>query len=144
MTKFEELRSCHNAADVYSVERIVLMDEIPGINYAFCEYLEGKGINIADWDYGDLGSFVGWYILKMKESMNYYWIDTDYHYGDFDVKKWALIRGDFTEDGKKDRDSEEVVVWGEQPDTDDIEEAWRLVDEAIEAEIGFVPDYEVN
>ena len=75
---------------------------------------------------------------------NYYWFDTDYKSGDFSVKKWALIRGEITADGDKDRETEEVVAYGIIPDVDDVEEAWRLTDEAIKEAIGFVPDYEVN
>lgn len=74
----------------------------------------------------------------------YYWLDTEYLFGDYSVKKWALMRGEFTEDGEKDRDTEEVLTWGNIPDTDDMDEAWNQIDEAIEAKLGFVPDYEVN
>lgn len=74
----------------------------------------------------------------------YYWVDTNYLFGDYRVKKWALYRGELTEDGKKDRDTEEVVVWDAVPETDDFDEAWRLLDETIESELGFLPDYDVN
>lgn len=74
----------------------------------------------------------------------YYWLDTEYLFGDYSVKKWALMRGEFTDDGEKDRDTEEVLTWGTIPETDDMNEAWNQIDEAIEAKLGFVPDYEVN
>jgi len=79
-----------------------------------------------------------------KEPDYYYWLDTEYLFGDFNVKKWALYRGCRTEDGEKNRDTEEVVVWGEIPDTEDTDEAWSRIDEAITAKLGFLPDYEVN
>lgn len=74
----------------------------------------------------------------------YYWLDTEYLFGDYSVKKWALMRGKFTDDGERDRDTEEVLTWGEIPETEDMNEAWNQIDEAIEAKLGFVPDYEVN
>lgn len=83
-------------------------------------------------------------IQKYEKERCYYWLDTDYHYGDYNVKKWAMIRGRYTEDGEKDRDTEEVIAWGPIPDTDDMDEAWRLTDEAITESLGFLPDYEVN
>lgn len=78
----------------------------------------------------------------MKEY--YYWIDTTYYCGDYSVNAWALYRGELTADGEKDRDTEEVMVWGKAPETDDIAEAWELTDKAIKDALGFVPDYEVN
>ena len=81
----------------------------------------------------------------------YYWLDTEFNYGDFSVPKCALIRGERDEDGEKDRNTEEVVAWttyedleielGEDADENDTEEK---IDKWIESEIGFVPNYEVN
>lgn len=104
-----------------------------------------KGVNVEvrkvnDWNWGGYN----YDVVYTAGTEYYYWIDTDYHYGDYSVKKWAMIRGELTEDGEKDRDTEEVIAWGEQPYTDDIDEAWRLTDEAIVKELGFLPDYEVN
>lgn len=80
----------------------------------------------------------------------YYWLDTEFNYGDFSVPKCALIRGEL-EDGDKDRNSEEVVAWttyedigielGEDADENDAE---TKIDKWIESELGFVPDYEIN
>ena len=82
---------------------------------------------------------------------NYYWLDTEFNYGDFSVPKLAFICGEFDEDGEKDRTSEEVVAWttcedlgielGEDADENDTEEK---IDKWIESELGFVPDYEIN
>ena len=41
----------------------------------------------------------------------YYWLDTEFNYGDFSVPKCALIRGERDEDGEKDRCTEEVIAW---------------------------------
>jgi len=83
----------------------------------------------------------------------YYWLDTEFNYGDFNVPKCALIRGERNEDGDKDRNSEEVVAWttyedigveilsGEDYDGNDTEEK---IDKWIESELGFVPEYEIN
>lgn len=82
----------------------------------------------------------------------YYWIDTDFHYGDFAVPKFALIRGEWGEDGK-DRETEEVILWAadedvegltEAQESDDMTLAWELIDKYIEKELGFLPDYEIN
>lgn len=83
----------------------------------------------------------------------YYWLDTEFNYGDFSVPKCALIRGERDEDGEKDRSTEEVVAWtayedigvvilsGEDYDEDDTEEK---IDKWIESELGFIPDFEIN
>ena len=82
----------------------------------------------------------------------YYWLDTDYFYGNFFEPKWALVCGQLDEDGEKDRDTEEVVVWGAWPDADEWND-WNSgdgvlglekVDEAIFTELGFLPDYDIN
>lgn len=74
----------------------------------------------------------------------YYWFDTTYIFGDYNEPKWALWRGELTEDGKKDRKTETVVIWDYVPDTDDLDELWEITDRKIEEELGFLPDYEVN
>lgn len=78
----------------------------------------------------------------------YYWIDTEYNYGDYHDKKFALICGTVDEDGKKDRETEEVILWaayndlGIDPYSDSPE--WDKIDRYIEGKLGFLPDYEVN
>ena len=85
----------------------------------------------------------------------YYWIDTDYHYGDFSVSKFACFRGEIVNE-EKDRNSEECLFWEEYKNLDgydecvtgygegDAERAWKLIDEYIKNKLGFLPDYEVN
>ena len=85
----------------------------------------------------------------------YYWIDTDYHYGDFSVPKFAFFRGEIV-DEEKDRNSEKCLFWEEYKNLDgydecvteygdvDTERAWKLIDEYIKSKLGFLPDYEVN
>lgn len=84
---------------------------------------------------------------------DYYWLDTEYNFGDYDVKKCALVRGKRDRNGEKDRDTEEVVAWtayedigievlsGEDYDANDAEER---IDNWIEEELYFLPEYEVN
>ena len=106
------------------------------------------------------------YVLEFEELNNgdlvasdydwladYYWLDTEYNFGDFDVKKCALMRGKRDRNGEKDRDTEEVVAWtayedigievpsGEDCDASDAEER---IDNWIEEELYFLPEYEVN
>ena len=83
------------------------------------------------------------------KSVPYYWLDTDYHYGDYSVRKFALIRGYFDEDGEKDRNTEEAVVRGEYDDLDlegraEDEDCYDTIDDYIRSKIACVPDYEVN
>lgn len=83
---------------------------------------------------------------------NYYWMDTDFHYGDFSVHKFALIQGKMT-DGEKNRETEEVILWFpddgidgliEALKNDDVDLCYELIDKHIAKEIGFIPDYEIN
>lgn len=82
---------------------------------------------------------------KTPYEEDYYWIDTDYVFGDYTVPKFALIRGKMV-DGEKDRDTEEVILWSSYEDAgvDPHSEDWYKIDEYIESELGFLPDYEIN
>lgn len=82
----------------------------------------------------------------------YYWVDPDFHYGDFSVPKFALIRGEWGDEGK-DRETEEVILWAADEDVDglleaeeaeDMETGWKLIDKYIEQHLGFLPEYEVG
>lgn len=77
----------------------------------------------------------------------YYWLDTDYHYGDFSVPKFSLTRGELDEDGNKIRDTEEIILWSSYEDlgVDDLSDYdTSLIDKYIYDELGFLPDYEIN
>lgn len=85
----------------------------------------------------------------------YYWIDLNFLDGDYNRDKFALFRGEFDEDGRKDRSTEEIVFWRfwadvpgylELDESDDGEFAvpWDYIDGLIKAELGFVADYEVG
>ena len=41
----------------------------------------------------------------------YWWLDTDFHYGDFSELKFALYCMERDKDGCKDTDTEERVLW---------------------------------
>lgn len=84
--------------------------------------------------------------------MYYYWLDTDFHYGDFNEPKFALFRIDMP-DGVKDKETEQLILWSAYSDLDgydeaeaaeDYEGACRIIDDYITNSIGFLPDYEVN
>lgn len=83
--------------------------------------------------------------LNMKNK--YYWLDTDYHTGDFTVPKFSLIQGEIDEDGQKDRGTEETILIcsyadaGIDPHGDPD---WNEFDSIIEKELGFLPEYEIN
>lgn len=82
-----------------------------------------------------------------NDENSYWWIDTDYHHGDFNDKKFALIHGDRDENGAKDRETEEVVLWASYKDLgikDDDTDAWDIIDCEILGKLGYVPDYEIN
>ena len=76
----------------------------------------------------------------------YYWIDTNYYYGDYAVPKFAVIRGEFTEEGTKDRDTEVVILWAAYEDADINPETadFDQLDAFIESKLGFLPEYEIN
>ena len=108
-------------------------------------------INISDYDKDDeLLEALKMAIEALKtDDMYYYWFDTDYNYGDFCNPKWALFRGEYDENRKKDRTTEEVILWGAWDDFDGDDEEhidvrWDDVDNYIERTLGFLPEYEVN
>ena len=81
----------------------------------------------------------------------YWWIDTDFHYGDFTEPKIALYCMEKDEDGCKDTDTEERILWAAYSDIpgceeagDDPEKMWEAVDAYIMSELGYVPDYDIN
>lgn len=81
----------------------------------------------------------------------YYWFETEYHYGDYSVPKFALIRGRRGDDGIKERDTEEVILWAAYEDvpgytgsSDSLETDCEAINAYIEKELGFLPDYEIN
>lgn len=83
------------------------------------------------------------------KSVPYYWLDTSYYHGDYSVRKFALIRGYFDENGEKDRSTEKAVVRGEYDDLDledrdEDEDCYDAIDDYIRGKIGCVPDYEVD
>ena len=72
-----------------------------------------------------------------------YYLITEYCFGDFSEKKWALFVKNINE-------GDEVVLWKTYSDTpgypefddeDKIDEAWAAIDKCIEEELGFLPDY---
>ena len=101
-------------------------------------------------EYDEDGDFVKSDYDYLEE---YYWLDTEFLYGDYSVPKCAVIRGKRDRNGEKDRDTEEVVAWtayedigievlsGEDYDANDAEER---IDNWIEEELYFLPEYEVN
>lgn len=80
-----------------------------------------------------------------EESPSRYWFDPEYNYGDFSVRKFALYE-------VSDNGDEKIVLWAsyddvpnypEDPD-ENLADAWEAIDEYIEEQLGFLPDYEVG
>lgn len=77
----------------------------------------------------------------------YWWVDTDFHYGDFSVPKFAVFRMRRDEDGVKYPDTEELVFWAaydDVPGCDAESDDWEPVERYIEERLGFLPDYDIN
>lgn len=73
-----------------------------------------------------------------------YWMDTDFHYGNFKVPKFALYRKETDEE----ETTEEIVLWSAYEDlrVDDLttEDLAEKIDQYIEEQLGFLPDYEIG
>lgn len=79
-----------------------------------------------------------------------YWLDSDYTHenGDLSRPKYALKKVTLDEDGDEE---EETILWGfwedvpgygdENANPDDVD---KSLDEIIEKELGFLPQYEIN
>lgn len=89
---------------------------------------------------------------KMEEgemlSNNYYWLDTTETWNSPRKGEMILIRGQYNEDGEKDRDTEEEVLKFTEADCGivpgDDDKAWKKVDAYIESQLGYMIDYEIN
>ena len=88
----------------------------------------------------------------MTNKKYYYWLDNNYYYGDFSIQKFALVRGELNE-GEKDRETEEVIMWVAYESVDGLAEAManddadlmlELIDQYIEKELGYLPEYEIG
>jgi hypothetical protein len=84
-----------------------------------------------------------------EETSYKYWLNTDFHYGDYNLSAWALMKKDL-ETGESD-----IAVWNYDEDTPnfpipeegeqiDIDAAWDAIDAYITKKLGFLPDYEIN
>ena len=89
--------------------------------------------------------------LAKNHSDFYWWMDTDFHYGDFSVPKFALFCMGYDEDGNKDKDTEDRVICAAYEDVPGFNEAddftqaqWDAIDAYIISKLGFLPDYDVN
>lgn len=78
----------------------------------------------------------------------YWWLETEYIYGDFSEKKWALHKVAPNEDGEE---VDDIILWKAYSDTpdyphsdEDIDGGWAAIDKCIESELGFLPEYDVN
>ena len=76
----------------------------------------------------------------------YYWIDME-------DEELVLYEGQYDEDGEKNRDSEDAVLWcryseigvNPHPETDEeLAGNWNKIDEYIESQLDYVPEYEVG
>ena len=75
----------------------------------------------------------------------YYWLDLE-------DEEFVLYEGQYDEDGEKDRESEDAILWcryaeldiNPYPSTDEErKESYDKIDEYIENQLDYIPDYEV-
>lgn len=76
-----------------------------------------------------------------------FWMDTDFHYGDYSAPKWGFHCREKTGEDK-------VILWGpyqglpaydpERGEDQDWDALWREIDKIIESELGYCPLYDVN
>ena len=77
----------------------------------------------------------------------YYWLDTTETWNSPRKGEAILIRGQYNEDGEKDRDTEEEILEFTEADCGiipDDSEAGEKIDAYITEQLGFLPDYEIN
>lgn len=78
----------------------------------------------------------------------YFWMDTDFHFGDYSVPKWGFhCREEKTGVDK-------VILWGayqdlseydpERGEDQDWDAIWSNIDQIIENDLGYSPPYDVN
>ena len=85
------------------------------------------------------------YITAENHGEFYWWIDTDYHYGDFSEPKFALFCVDKKLDNIMLINTEELILWAAYDDVCDSEsDDWKPIDEYIAKQLGFLPDYDIN
>jgi hypothetical protein len=91
----------------------------------------------------DPDSMDGDIIKDLKKQVVRYWLDTEYNYGDFSVPKWALHK--VTDDGCSEEE-DEIILWRAYEDTPGYPESTdpEAIDDYIQDELGFLPEYEVN
>lgn len=78
----------------------------------------------------------------------YFWMDTEFHSGDYSVPKWAFhCREEKT-------GVDQVILWGayqdlstydpERGEDQDWDAFWSEIDQIIENELGYCPQYDAN
>ena len=75
----------------------------------------------------------------------YFWLNTDFLFGDYSEPKWAFHCKD------KNTGVDEVILWGAyedleayDPELENWEDLWNEIDQIIENELGYCPNYDVN
>ena len=124
--------------------------EIMNAYYAECEDIarqcaeEGYPSHGSNYDLRTERLWDEWYAEDYENALRAeakkYWLDTDYIYGN-DKPKFALHR-------VLDDDFDQIILWASYEDagidTKADEADWDALNEFIEQEIGFLPDYEIN
>lgn len=84
-------------------------------------------------------------VYEEVEEQATYWLETEYNFGDFREKKWALHKK-ICFDDKWETEEDEVVLWGLWSDfeRENTDESWKKLDAYIENKLGFLPEYEIN
>ena len=154
-------RFCVDRIDDCYIETIDSYDDKDDAYDALREYNEDVDRNgdvkiittyiIESFEADEDGEFVEGSDYDWLES--YYWLNTEYLYGDYSVPKCSIVRGKYDKYGDKDRDTEEVLEWTEYEDIGitvlsgedfDPNDADEKTNSWIREKLYFLPDYEVN
>lgn len=154
-------RFCVDRIDDCHIETIDSYDDKDDAYDALREYSEDVDRNgdvkiittyiIESFEADEDGEFVEGSDYDWLES--YYWLNTEYLYGDYSVPKCSIVRGKYDKYGDKDRDTEEVLEWTEYEDIGitvlsgedfDPNDADEKTNNWIREKLYFLPDYEVN
>lgn len=75
----------------------------------------------------------------------YFWLNTDFLFGDYSEPKWAFHCRD------KNTGVDKIILWGAyedletyDPELENWEDLWNEIDQIIESELGYCPNYDVN
>lgn len=85
----------------------------------------------------------------------YFWLNTDFLFGDYSEPKWAFHCARSDGHGWKKEETDKIILWGlyqdlsaYDPERDESDQNWddlgNEIDQIIESELGYCPNYDVN